>query len=310
MGLLIEGQWHDEWYDTEKTKGQFIREKSQFRNWITADGEFAPESGRYHLYVSYACPWAHRTLIFRELKNLTSHISLSAVQPHMLTNGWEFIQNDPAFSDPLYHCRYLYEIYLRQDPKYTGRVTVPVLWDKQKQMIVNNESSEIIRMLNTAFNTLTGNTDDYYPQHLANDIDTINQFVYEKINNGVYRCGFATAQEAYDEAFGALFSALDTLEARLEGQAYLVNNTLTEADWRLFTTLIRFDVVYYSHFKCNLKMIRDYPNLSRYIKKLYHHPSVAQTVKFEQIKDHYYYSQIKINPTQIVPLGPLLDLTQ
>lgn len=316
MGLLINGQWHDEWYNTQKSKGEFVREKSQFRNWVTADGQAGPtgkagfkaESGRYHLYVSYACPWAHRTLIFRALKNLTDHISMSPVHPRMLSHGWEFVPTHPLFRDPLNYCRSLYEVYLLADPFFTGRVTVPVLWDKKLHEIVNNESAEIIRMLNSAFSDIVPTEIDYYPIELRPEIDTINEFIYENINNGVYRCGFATEQEAYEKAFKALFSALDTLETRLENHAYLVKDTLTEADWRLFTTLIRFDVVYYSHFKCNQKMIRDYPNISRYLKALYHHPKVQDTVRFDQIKEHYYYSQNTINPSRVVPLGPLLDL--
>ena len=316
MGLLINGQWHDEWYNTQKTRGEFVREKSQFRNWVTVDGQAGPtgkagfkaESGRYHLYVSYACPFAHRTIIFRALKNLSDHISMSMVHPHMLSHGWEFIPTHPHFRDPLNYCRSLYEIYLLADPFFSGRVTVPVLWDKKQHEIVNNESSEIIRMLNSAFEQVVPNENDFYSIALRPEIDAINEVVYENINNGVYRCGFATLQEAYEKAFKALFSALDTLENRLENKTYLVKDTLTEADWRLFTTLIRFDVVYYSHFKCNQKMIRDYPNLSRYLKALYHHPKVQDTVRFDQIKAHYYYSQNTLNPSRVVPLGPLLDL--
>lgn len=316
MGLLIKGQWHDEWYDTKKTKGEFIREKSQFRNWITTDGQpgptgkggFAAESGRYHLYVSYACPWAHRTIIFRALKNLSDHISMSLVHPHMLERGWEFIPTHPNFRDPLNYCRSLYEVYLLADPFFTGRVTVPVLWDKKQHEIVNNESSEIIRMLNSAFTKIEPDTVDYYPIALRSEIDAINQFVYDNINNGVYRCGFATVQSAYDAAFDTLFNALDTIEKRLETQSYLVQNTLTEADWRLFTTLLRFDVVYYSHFKCNLRMLRDYPRLFHYLKGLYHSPKIRETVFFDQIKEHYFYSQITLNPSRVVPKGPLIDL--
>lgn len=317
MGLLINGQWHDKWYDTQKTHGEFVREKSQFRNWITADGQpgptgkggFTAESGRYHLYVSYACPWAHRTIIFRALKNLSEHVSMSLVHPRMLERGWEFIPTHPSFRDPFNYCRSLYEVYLLADPFFTGRVTVPVLWDKKQHEIVNNESSEIIRMLNSAFTNIEPDTVDYYPIALRPEIDAINEFVYDNINNGVYRCGFATQQSAYNTAFDTLFSALDTLENRLEKQSYLVQNTLTEADWRLFTTLLRFDVVYYSHFKCNLRMLRDYPHLSRYLKTLYHMPKIRETVFFDQIKEHYFYSQVTINPSRVVPKGPLIDLT-
>ncbi len=316
MGLLVNGKWQDAWYDTQKTQGKFVREQSQFRNWITPDGKagttglggFAAESNRYHLYVSYACPWAHRTLIFRELKNLTAHIDVSIVHPHMLENGWEFKGNSPEVKDKLFLSQFLYEIYLRAKPDYSGRVTVPVLWDKQTQTIVNNESAEIIRMFNSAFNHLTGNKEDFYPERHQSEIDNINAFVYDNINNGVYRAGFATTQAAYEEAFDSVFAALDQIEGTLSNQDFLVGNSLTEADIRLFTTLIRFDAVYYSHFKCNLRRIADYPLLFSYLKTLYHYPGVAQTVKFDHIKQHYYYSQTKINPTQIVPKGPLLDL--
>ncbi|MBN9289339.1 MAG: glutathione-dependent reductase [Gammaproteobacteria bacterium 39-13] len=316
MGRLVDGQWQDQWYDTTKTKGEFIREQSQFRNWVTADGQpgptgqggFTAESGRYHLYVSYACPWAHRTLIFRTLKNLTSHITVDVVHPHMLHSGWMFSPDDPTLQDSLFHANYLYEIYLRIAPKMTGRVTVPILWDKQQNTIVSNESADIIRMFNTAFNGITGNTLDYYPHPLREEIDSTNQFVYDNINNGVYRCGFATTQEAYNNAYDRLFAALDTLEARLQNQPYLIHNVLTEADWRLFTTLIRFDVVYFGHFKCNRQRIRDFPQLWDYLKRLYHMPGIQETVHFDHIKEHYYFSHTTLNPTQIVPKGPLIDL--
>jgi putative glutathione S-transferase len=318
MGLLIEGQWHDQWYDTKKNHGEFVREQSQFRNWITTDGQpgptggggFAAEKDRYHLYVSYACPWAHRTLIFRALKNLENIISVDVVHPFMMENGWEFDPTKPEFSDSLFHSRYLFEIYQKALPRCTGRVTVPILWDKKQNTIVNNESAEIIRMLNSAFNVITGNTDNYFPNQYAKEIDDINQFVYDNINNGVYRCGFATTQEAYEQSFDALFSALETIEKRLAKQQYLIKDVLTEADWRLFTTLIRFDVVYYSHFKCNLKRIIDYPHLHRYLKQLYAIPKIAPTVHFDQIKQHYFFSHKHINPTQIIPKGPLLDFTE
>lgn len=315
MGLLVDGQWHDQWYDTSKTGGRFVRTEAQFRNWVTADGQagesgvegFKAESGRYHLYVSYACPWAHRTLIFRQLKGLASHISYSAVQPLMLENGWEFGQGE--LSDPLYAKKFLHQIYTKTQSKYSGRVTVPVLWDKKQETIVSNESAEIIRMLNSAFNDLTGNEDDYYPAALRKDIDDINEFVYDRVNNGVYKCGFATTQSAYEEAFHALFDALNTLEQRLAGQRYLVGSELTEADWRLFTTLVRFDPVYVGHFKTNLKRIADYPNLYNYMRDLYQVKGVAQTVNMEHIKKHYYGSHGTINPTGVVPVGPELDLT-
>ena len=317
MGFLLEGQWHNQWYDTKKSKGEFVRKESQFRNWITPDGQpgptgeggFAAESGRYHLYVSYACPWAHRTLIFRYLKKLENHISISVVHPHMLERGWEFIPTHPNFRDSVNYCRCLYEIYLLANPFYSGTVTVPILWDKKRHTIVNNESSEIIRMFNSAFNDITGDQDDYYPPQYRNDIDIINNRVYEDINNGVYRCGFATQQAPYEKAFDALFEALSTLEKRLKNQPYLVDNQLTEADWRLFTTLIRFDIVYYSHFKCNLRRIADFPHLFNYLKRLYYIPGIAQTVNFEHIKQHYYFSHVTINPTRIVPKGPIIDLS-
>lgn len=315
MGLLVDGKWHDQWYDTSETGGRFVRTESQFRNWITADGSagetgeagFEAESGRYHLYVSYACPWAHRTLIFRALKGLQSHISVSAVHPLMLTNGWEFGQDE--LRDPLFGSDYLYQVYTRNQSDYSGRVTVPVLWDKKREVIVNNESAEIIRMLNTAFNDITGNHDDYYPSELTQDINQINELVYDKVNNGVYKCGFATTQEAYEEAFHELFATLDQLEQRLAGQRYLVGNRQTEADWRLFTTLLRFDPVYVGHFKTNLKRIADYPNLDNYLRDLYQVPGVAETVHMDHIKQHYYGSHGTINPTGVVPVGPELNLT-
>jgi len=247
MGLLIDGVWHDDWYDTKSTGGKFERKASQFKQWITQNGEFKPQAGRYHLYVSLACPWAHRTLIFRKLKSLEGLIDVSIVSPHMLQHGWQF-----ESPEPLYGFEYMHQLYTKADACYSGRVTVPVLWDKQKQTIVSNESSEIIRMFNSEFNALTGNTDDYYPEALRSDIDVTNDFVYHAVNNGVYKCGFATTQTAYDEAFDALFDALDMLEMQLEKQRYLVGDSLTEADWRLFTTLIRFDAVYVGHFKCCL----------------------------------------------------------
>ena len=315
MGLLVDGKWHDQWYDTSETGGRFVRTESQFRNWITADGSagetgeagFEAESGRYHLYVSYACPWAHRTLIFRALKGLQSHISVSAVHPLMLTNGWEFGQDE--LRDPLFGSDYLYQVYTRNQSDYSGRVTVPVLWDKKREVIVNNESAEIIRMLNTAFNDITGNLDDYYPSELTQDINQINELVYDKVNNGEYKCGFATTQEAYEEAFHELFATLDQLEQRLAGQRYLVGNRQTEADWRLFTTLLRFDPVYVGHFKTNLKRIADYPNLDNYLRDLYQVPGVAETVHMDHIKQHYYGSHGTINPTGVVPVGPELNLT-
>lgn len=315
MGLLVEGRWLDQWYDTEKSEGEFKRENAQLRHWVTPDGSAGPtgdagfkaESGRYHLYVSLACPWAHRTLIFRHLKGLESHIDISIVHPDMLTNGWQFQRDDKCTVDHLFGFDFLYQLYLKNDPEYTGRVTVPVLWDKQQQRIVSNESAEIIRMMNSAFNDITGNVDDYYPVALREAIDTINEEIYHSINNGVYRCGFATSQPVYQQAYRELFSALDKLEQRLENQRYLTGDQLTEADWRLFTTLIRFDAVYHGHFKCNKQRLEDYPNLSAFTRDLYQRPGVAETVNFEHIKRHYYFSHTMINPTQIVPEGPSID---
>jgi putative glutathione S-transferase len=301
MGKLVQGKWVDQWYDTKKD-GQFHRESPAYLNKIEN-----PESGRYHLYVSLACPWAHRTLIFRILKNLESHISVSVVSPDMLEHGWTFDTTSGSSGDQINNFKYLYEVYTATDAKYSGRVTVPVLWDKKTKKIVNNESSSIIRILNKDFNALTKNEDDYYPDKLQKKIDEINAFIYENINNGVYKCGFATTQEAYEEAYKSLFSALDYIESILTSNRYLVGNNITEADWRLFTTLIRFDEVYYSHFKCNKKRIEDYPNLSAYRRELYQWPGIAQTTDFAHIKRHYYFSHIMINPTQIVPVGPEIN---
>jgi glutathionyl-hydroquinone reductase len=315
MGLLIDGVWHNQWYDTKDTGGRFIRTQSQFRNWVTADGSAGPsgkagfkaESGRYHLYVSYACPWAHRTLIFRALKQLEDVISVSVVDHYMGSEGWTFYEKDGATPDHLFGYKRLHEIYTRADPNYSGRVTVPVLWDKQLNTIVSNESSEIIRMLNLAFNEFGGASLDFYPEGLRGEIDEINALVYPNINNGVYRTGFATTQEAYEEAFGQLFNALDEIEERLSRQRYLVGDQITEADWRLFTTLLRFDPVYVGHFKCNRQRIADYPNLSNYTRDLYQVPGVAPTVNMKHIKAHYYGSHKTINPTGIIPLGPDID---
>ncbi|MBN9229644.1 MAG: glutathione S-transferase family protein [Legionella sp.] len=308
MGFLLNGQWVDQWYDTKKSGGAFQREPTQFRDAISPDTQarFPAEKGRYHLYISLACPWAHRTLIFRTLKKLEDFIDISIVHPHMLEQGWEFKKEMGATGDNLYNLAYLYELYLKADPHYTGRVTVPVLWDKQQQTIVNNESAEIIRQFNSAFNHLTENEDDYYPEELRPEIDAMNERVYAAINNGVYRCGFATTQEAYEEAYASLFALLDELDEHLQHQPFLVGNQLTEADWRLFTTLIRFDAVYYGHFKTNKKRIFDYYGLQPYMLKLYRHPGIAETVDLLHIKQHYYFSHKTINPTQIVPLGPIL----
>ncbi|MCL1067910.1 glutathione S-transferase family protein [Shewanella olleyana] len=324
MGLLQNGQWVDQWYATKESGGKFQREDAQLRNWITEDGRAGPtglagfkaESGRYHLYVSLACPWAHRTLIFRELKQLTEHISVTVVEPHMLSNGWEFkgpnqsgsaVAIDGAQVDPLFAKDFMYQIYQQAKPDYNGRVTVPVLWDKQQNTIVSNESSEIIRMFNSAFNHITGNTENYYPLDLRTEIDKLNELIYPNINNGVYRSGFATTQQAYEEAVVPLFDTLDTLEALLANKRYLLGSQITEADWRLFTTLIRFDCVYVGHFKTNLRTIESYPNLSGYLRDLYQQPGIAATVNFEHIKQHYYFSHQQINPTQVVPAGPIID---
>lgn len=310
MGLLVEGTWHTDWYDTKTSGGEFIRSEAQFRNWVypadlAKDGEFVAEAGRYHLFVSLACPWAHRTLIFRKLLGLEETISVSLVKPEMLDHGWELFPDGP-----LPELDYLHQVYTQHDANYSGRVTVPVLWDKKLGRIVNNESAEIIRILNQSFAPLVGATQDYYPDGLKAQIDEVNEFVYHRINNGVYKVGFATAQAVYESHLQALFAALDELELRLSGQPYLAGEQLTEADWRLFTTLIRFDAVYVGHFKCNLRRIEDYPNLSNYLRQLYQVPGVAETVNFDHIKTHYYYSHTMINPNQIVPTGPELDFTR
>lgn len=310
MGLLVDGIWQDKWYDTKSEGGRFKRQDSAFRHTISNEGPFNPESGRYHLYVSNACPWAHRTLIFRHLKGLTEHISVSVVHPHMLENGWEFRDaqaDNGEFVDDLYGFEYAHQLYTKAMPNYSGRVTVPILWDKQSQTIVNNESSEIIRIFNSAFNDLTGNELDFYPEHLQAQINAVNDRVYHTINNGVYKSGFATTQEAYTEAFDELFESLDWVEDLLSKQKYLTGKEITEADWRLFTTLVRFDSVYVGHFKTNKKRIVDYPNMWAYVRGLYQQASIADTVKLDQIKQHYYYSHSMINPTRVVPNGPEID---
>ena len=309
MGLLIDGVWHDQWYDTRASGGRFVRSESQFRDWVSADGSspFKAEAGRYHLYVSLACPWAHRTLIFRALKGLEEVVSLSIVDPLMGAQGWAFSDYPGATPDHANGKRFLHEIYSLAKPGYSGRVSVPVLWDKNSRKIVNNESSEIIRMLNSAFDAWGRADVDFYPGALRGRIDEINALVYERINNGVYRAGFATTQAAYEEAFDGLFAALERIEALLTRQRYLVGDRLSEADWRLFTTLVRFDAVYYGHFKCNLRRLVDYPNLSNYARELYQVPKVAATVDLDHIKRHYYASQKTVNPTGIVPKGPALD---
>ena len=316
MGQLINGEWSSEWYDTEKTGGAFKRDTSRFRNWVTADGRAGPsgeggfkaEPGRYHLYASYACPWAHRALIFRALKGLDGLIDVSAVHPDMLDDGWTFATDfEGATGDRLHGSVFMRDIYLRADPAISGRVTVPVLWDTERATIVSNESSEIIRMLNTAYNELTGNHDDYYPEHLRVEIDEVNARVYDTVNNGVYKSGFATTQAAYEEAVYPLFDTLDWLEERLSRQRYLVGGQITEADWRLFTTLVRFDKVYHLHFKCNRRRIVDYPALWAYTRELYQVPGVAETVRFDHIVRHYHYSHDTINPNRIIPINPEPD---
>ncbi|MEZ2130514.1 MULTISPECIES: glutathione S-transferase family protein [unclassified Sinorhizobium] len=315
MGMLVNGVWHDVWYDTKETNGHFKRAASQFRNWVTVDGApgpsgtggFQAEADRYHLYVSYACPWAHRTLIFRKLKKLESLISVSVVDPLMLENGWEFHVRDGATGDHLFGSKALWQIYMKAEPNYSGRVTVPVLWDKKTGTIVNNESSEIIRMFNSAFDKLTGSTADYYPRDLRAEIDALNDVVYNTVNNGVYKAGFATTQEAYEVNVRKLFETLDILDERLGRGRYLFGDRQTEADWRLFTTLARFDAVYVGHFKCNIRRIEEYANLSAYLRDLYQTSGVRETVNLHHIKNHYYRSHRTINPTGIVPVGPELN---
>lgn len=315
MGLLVDGEWRDQWYDTVKSGGRFQRQDSAFRNWVTADGApgpsgeggFEAEPGRYHLYVSLACPWAHRALIFRALKGLEAMIDVSVVHWLMLDQGWTFAEGPGVVPDPIGGSRYLHQVYTRADPRYTGRVTVPVLWDKRRGTIVNNESSEIIRMFNGAFDGVGAKPGDYYPQALRGEIDALNERIYGAVNNGVYKAGFATTQEAYEEAVGPLFETLDWLEERLDGRRFLTGDAVTEADWRLFTTLIRFDAVYVGHFKCNIRRIADYPRLSAYLRRLLAVEGVGETIDFGHIKRHYYESHRTINPTGIVPEGPDLS---
>jgi len=315
MGLLVDGVWQDRWYDTGSQKGRFVRADSSFRNWVTADGSAGPsgeggfkaEPGRYHLYVSYACPWAHRTLIFRALKGLEAMIALSVVHWHMGEQGWTFQEGPGVIPDPIHHAKTLSQVYVAADPKYTGRVTVPVLWDKQRGAIVNNESAEIIRMFNSAFDRVGAVPGDYYPEALRAEIDALNTRIYTTVNNGVYKCGFATTQTAYEEAVAPLFETLDWLEECLASRRYLCGDRPTEADWRLFTTLLRFDPVYVGHFKCNIRRIADYPRLSAYLKDLLAVPGARETVRLDHIKNHYYGSHKTINPTGIVPVGPWLD---
>ncbi|MBK4214537.1 glutathione S-transferase family protein [Paracoccus caeni] len=316
MGQLVNGVWKDEWYDTDSSGGEFVRDTSRHRNWITADGTpgptgtggFKAESGRYHLYVAYACPWAHRTLIYRALQGLTDHIEVSAVHPDMLKEGWEFGEDFPgATGDQLFGSRYLRDIYLRADPKASGRVTVPVLWDRERDTIVSNESADIIRMFNCAFDRITGVEYDFYPYSLRDRIDEMNGRIYDSVNNGVYKCGFATTQAAYDKAIGPLFDTLDWIEEVLSKNRYLLGERVTEADWRLFTTICRFDSVYHTHFKCNRRQVVQYPNIWGWARELYQWPGVAATVKPDHIVRHYYYSHDTVNPHRIVPVGPEID---
>ncbi|WP_265501729.1 glutathione S-transferase family protein [Paracoccus beibuensis] len=313
MGQLVEGVWKDEWYDTDSTGGEFKRDTSKFRNWVTADGSAGPtgeggftaESGRYHLYVSHACPWAHRTMIFRALKDLRDHIDVSVVHPEMLKDGWEFRTDFPgATGDRQFGLDYLRQVYLKAKPDASGRVTVPVLWDRQTGQIVSNESADIIRMFNGAFDGITGNTDDYWPADLRDRIEEVNARIYDTVNNGVYKAGFATSQEAYDKAVVPLFDSLDWIEGALAQHRYLTGDRITEADWRLFTTVVRFDPVYHTHFKCNRRRIVDYPNLWGWARELYQWPGVADTVHPDHFMRHYYFSHDMINPHRIIPIGP------
>jgi len=316
MGRLVDGIWQDVGYETARHGGRFVRADSVFRNWVTPDGApgpsgeggFPAEPGRYHLYVAYACPWAHRTLIFRALKGLEPHIGVSIVHPDMLSDGWTFRDDYPgATGDPLYGLEFLRDLYLKADPKMSGRVTVPVLWDKQRETVVSNESAEIIRMFNSAFDAITGNTDDYWPEALRGEIDEVNSRIYETLNNGVYRSGFATTQAAYDEAVTALFETMDWLEERLSRRRYLMGERVTEADWRLLPTLVRFDPVYHGHFKCNRAKLIEFPNLWAYTRELFQWPGVAGTINFDHITRHYHYSHESINPHRIIPIGPVID---
>tara|TARA_R110002096_G_scaffold350395_2_gene543527 strand:+ start:114209 stop:115183 length:975 start_codon:yes stop_codon:yes gene_type:complete len=315
MGKLVEGSWHDVWYDTKSSGGKFVRADAGFRNWITKDGSpgptgkggFSPEKGRYHLYVSLACPWAHRTLIFRELKGLQEFVDVSVVHFLMGKDGWTFDEGEGVTRDALHGSDFLHQVYVKADANYTGRVTVPVLWDKKTGTIVSNESSEIIRMFNSAFDEVGAAAGDFYPEAAREAIDEINERVYGTLNNGVYRCGFATAQDAYEDAFDELFATMDWLEELLATNRYLAGDAISEADWRLFTTLVRFDPVYFGHFKTNKKRLVDYPNLWAYTRELYQWPGVAQTVNMLHIKHHYYRSHETINPTGVVPKGPAID---
>ncbi len=312
MGMLVNGTWTDQWYDTKSTGGRFVRSEAAFRDRVTADGisGFKAESGRYHLYVSYACPWAHRTLIYRTLKGLENQISVSVVNPLMLADGWTFEPGSGVIPDPINNAAKLHEVYTAARPDYTGRVTVPILWDRESSTIVNNESSEIIRMLDREFDDVGARGPIFRPPHFEEEIDAVNAFVYSRINNGVYKAGFATTQSAYEEAVSTLFDAMDTLEDRLRVNRYLIGDAITEADWRLFTTLVRFDPVYVGHFKCNIRRLVDYPNLWAYTRDLFQVEGVAGTVHMDHIKDHYYRSHGTINPSGVVPAGPIIDFEE
>jgi putative glutathione S-transferase len=315
MGLLVDGKWHDVWYDTKASKGRFVRSEAPFRNWVTPDGSAGPsgrggfraEPNRYHLYVAFACPWAHRTLIMRKLKGLESSIGVSAVNSYMGEQGWTFAPGPETIADSVNRVEKLYELYTLADPTYSGRATIPILWDKHERTIVSNESSEIVRMLNSAFDAVGANRNDYYPEELRVEIDELNAFIYPNLNNGVYRAGFATTQEAYEEAATGLFAALERLEGRLATRRYLTGARFTEADIRLFTTLIRFDPVYHGHFKCNRRRIVDYPNLWGFVRDIYQMPGIAETIHIDFIKRHYYGSHANLNPSRIVPIGPDLN---
>lgn len=315
MGLLVDGQWRDGWLQTKSTGGRFKRQAQAFRHWITPDGSAGPsgdagfkaEAGRYHLFVSFACPWAHRALIVRALKGIDELLPLSVVHWHMADNGWTFEPGDGVVADPVIGADYLYQLYQKADPKFNGRVTVPVLWDRHTDTIVNNESADIVRILNTAFDALGARPLDLYPDDLRDEIDRINDRVYSDVNNGVYKSGFATTQKAYEESVYPLFDTLDWLEERLTDRRYLAGSRFTEADIRLFTTLVRFDAVYVSHFKTNIRRLVDYPNLSGHTREIFKMPGVADTVHFDHIKQHYFVSHAAINPTGIVPAGPVLD---
>ncbi|WP_301098622.1 glutathione S-transferase family protein [Otariodibacter sp.] len=317
MGIVIDGKWHDTKVNPAIVNGRYERAITQFRNWITADGEAGPtgvggfkaEPNRYHLYVSLACPWAHRTLIYRKLKGLENMISVSVVNPFMGEYGWTFEEGEGVIPDPILNVKYIHQVYIAANANYTGRASVPVLWDKKTHTIVSNESSEIIRMFNSAFDGIGANPVNFLPADLVQEIDELNEFIYPNINNGVYRSGFATIQEGYEEAVTGVFSALDKLEERLSTRRYLTGNQITEADWRLFTTLVRFDPVYFGHFKCNVRRIVDYPNLWGYLRDLYQVPGIAETVNMKHIKEHYYRSHTAVNPTGIVPIGPDIDFT-